>query len=360
MTRILKLSKGSVFMKKIKLTKIISIVLILGMILSFCGCKKMTSTESNFSSGYSTTSDFVSSDDYVEQYYTLTQPDGTKVIVNENQEVIENATINEDGSVTITDKDTGKTTNISTNDIKDFDTTIGEDDTTSSVTSSTSSKVETTKPSTDNKKPTTSNNVSSAVSTPTTSTNVPSSNPTTSNSTTTSSETSSSTELTPLTASEIKQVEDYFFKLVNEERARVGVQPLTRNSTLDKAANIRVNELLKEYSHTRPTGEQYFTVLTELKYGTPHEDIWSDDGINWNTSISYDFGASGENLAGDYNTSKRTLQEIANSFFTNFRYSAGHYQNMINGNFNYTGISVNSYIDNNVFKCDIIHIFTEQ
>lgn len=351
-------------MKKIKLTKIISIVLILGMILSFCGCKKMTSTESNFSSGYSTTSDFVSSDDYVEQYYTLTQPDGTKVIVNENQEVIENATINEDGSVTITDKDTGKTTNISTDDIKDFDTTIGEDDTTSSVTSSTSSKVETTKPSTDNKKPTTSNNVSSAVSTPTTSTNVPSSNPTTSNSTTTSSETSSSTALTPLTASEIKQVEDYFFKLVNEERARVGVQPLTRNSTLDKAANIRVNETLTNFSHTRPDGNGCYTILTDLKYGTPHEDIWSDDGINWNTTITYESGAYGEILTKvcyteNFNINDR-VKDIATWIFDNYKASPNHYALLTSSNFNFTGTSVISFVQGDSLNHYNIMFFTEQ
>lgn len=169
-----------------------------------------------------------------------------------------------------------------------------------------------------------------------------------------------SAEFTPFTDAEIKQVEDYFFQLVNEERVRVGVQPLTRNATLDKAAKIRVDETLTNFSHTRPNGTNYFTVLTELKYGIPHEDIWSDDGINWNTTISYDYGASGENLAGDYNTSKRTLQELSRSFFDSFRHSAGHYQNMISSNFNYTGISVNSYIENNAFKCDIIHIFTEK
>lgn len=351
-------------MKKIKLTKIISIVLILGMILSFCGCKKMTSTESSFSSGYSTTSDFVSSDDYVEQYYTLTQPDGTKVIVNENQEVIENATINEDGSVTITDKDTGKTTNISTDDIKDFDTVIGEDDTTSSVTSSTSSKVETTKPSTDNKKPTTSSNVSSTVSTPVTSTDVPNSNPTTSSSTTTSSETSSSTALTPLTASEIKQVEDYFFKLVNEERARVGVQPLTRNATLDKAANIRVNETLTNFSHTRPDGKGANSVLTDVTYGIKGENIWSDDGINWNTEIEYSAGAFGEILtnAGVISSSqqKENLNNIAQEMFNAYKNSQGHYSHMISKSYTKVGISIISYRNENIITQHNLTIFTEQ
>lgn len=231
----------------------ISIILVIGIMLSFCGCKKMNANESNFSSGY----------------------------------------------ITLTDKDTGKINNSSTDDIKDFNTTTEENDTASTVTSSTYSKVETIKPSTD-KKPTSSSDVSSTiVSTPTTSSN-----------TEKSSESSYSTELTPLTAAEIKQVEDYFFQLVNEERARIGVQPLTRNATLDKAAKIRVDELLKEYSHTRPNGTNYFTVLTELKYGTPHEDIWSDDGVNWNTTISYDYGASAENLAGDYNTSATEILTI--------------------------------------------------
>lgn len=351
-------------MKNINIIKIISIVLIIGIMLSFCGCKKMNATESNFSSGYIAASDFVFTDDNKTQYYTLTQPDGTKVVVNGNGEIVENTTINEDGSITITDKDTGKTTNISAGDVKEFDTTIGENDTTSSVTSSTSSKVETTKPSTDNKKPTTSNNVSSTASTPTTSTDASTTPPTTSSNTTVSTESNPATELTPLTAAEIKQVEDYFFQLVNEERARVGVQPLTRNSTLDKAANIRVNETLTNFSHTRPDGKGANSVLTDVTYGIKGENIWSDDGINWNTEIEYSAGAFGEILtnAGVIISpqQKENLKNIAQEMFDAYKSSQGHYSHMISKSYTKVGISIISYRNENIITQHNLTIFTEQ
>lgn len=354
-------------MKNINIIKIISIVLIMGIMLSFCGCKKMNATESNFSSGYIAASDFVSSDDYVEQYYTLTQPDGTKVVVNGNGEIVENTTINEDGSITITDKDTGKTTNIGAGDVKDFDATIGENDTSSTVTNptvstSTSSKTEATNPSND-KKPT-SNNTSSTASTPTTSTDASTTPPTTSSNTTVSTESNPATELTPLTAAEIKQVEDYFFQLVNEERARVGVQPLTRNSTLDKAANIRVNETLTNFSHTRPDGKGANSVLTDVTYGIKGENIWSDDGINWNTEIEYSAGAFGEILtnAGVISSpqQKENLKNIAQEMFNAYKNSQGHYSHMISKSYTKVGISIISYRNENIITQHNLTIFTEQ
>ncbi len=48
---------------------------------------------------------------------------------------------------------------------------------------------------------------------------------------------------------------------VNQERAKVGVQPLVLDEELMEAAMIRVKELPISNSHTRPDGSRCFTVL---------------------------------------------------------------------------------------------------
>ena len=52
-------------------------------------------------------------------------------------------------------------------------------------------------------------------------------------------------------------------RMVNEERAKVGLSPLRTTTSLDKAAQIRAEELTKYYSHTRPDGRLCYTVLYE-------------------------------------------------------------------------------------------------
>lgn len=353
-------------MKNINIIKMISIVM--GIMLSFCGCKKMNANESNFSSGYITTSDFVSTDNDETQYYTLTQSDGTKVVVNENGEVIENTTINEDGSIIVIDKNTGAKITIGSEKIKEFNNETGEN--TENATS-TVSKNENSTTSTNNKEPVVSNKDNNEnntlVTTPTVPDNpqdTPTNNPTENTPSNNPPAEESPTELMPLTAAEIKQVEDYFFQLVNEERARVGVQPLTRNATLDKAANIRVNETLTNFSHTRPNGKGAGSVLTDVTYGIKGENIWSDDGINWNTEIEYFAGVFGEILtnAGAISSSqqKENLNNIAQEMFNAYKNSQGHYSHMISKSYTNVGISIISYRNENIITQHNLTIFTEQ
>lgn len=338
------------------------------MILSFCGCKKMNANESNFSSGYITTSDFVSTDNDETQYYTLTQSDGTKVVVNENGEVIENTTINEDGSIVVIDKDTGATITIGSEKIKEFNNETGEN--TENVTS-TVSKNENSTTSTNNKKPVASNKDNNEnntlVTTPTVPDNpqdTPTNNPTENTPSNNPPVEENPAELTPLTAAEIKQVEDYFFQLVNEERVRVGVQPLTRNSTLDKAANIRVNETLTNFSHTRPDGKSSNSVLTDVQYGIKGENIWSDDGVHWNTEVQYSAGTMGEILTNAgliySQQQKEDLSNIAREMFNSYKNSPGHYSHMIYNSYTNVGVSIISYRNENIITQHNLTIFTEQ
>ena len=167
------------------------------------------------------------------------------------------------------------------------------------------------------------------------------------------------------TASQLAAIENDFFNLVNEERARVGAPALTRNATLNQAAKIRANEQLSLYSHTRPNGTEWSTVFQEVKYGKLEERITSTDGINWVKEMVYSYGAGAENLGtsggSDYSN---VLNNYAKSSFSGFRYSQAHYSSMINSNYKNTGIAIsfNETTSNGIkiLNLYIVQLFTTE
>ena len=63
--------------------------------------------------------------------------------------------------------------------------------------------------------------------------------------------------------SDLIAITEGFHRLVNEERARVGVHKLTSNSFLKQAATIRSKEITSKFSHTRPDGTSCFTAIPD-------------------------------------------------------------------------------------------------
>lgn len=102
------------------------------------------------------------------------------------------------------------------------------------------------------------------------------------------------------------------YEITNNYRSLVGVPSLTLDSSLVEAANIRAKELSDSFSHTRPNGSSCFTVLSEL-------------GISYSTA--------GENIAAGYSSSQSVME--------GWRFSSGHYQNIISSKFKKIGIGVN-------------------
>lgn len=102
------------------------------------------------------------------------------------------------------------------------------------------------------------------------------------------------------------------YEITNNYRSLVGVSSLTLDSSLVTAANIRAKELSDSFSHTRPNGSSCFTVLSGL-------------------GISY--GTAGENIAAGYSSSQSVME--------GWRFSSGHYQNIISSKFKKIGIGVN-------------------
>lgn len=67
------------------------------------------------------------------------------------------------------------------------------------------------------------------------------------------------------------------FDLINEEREKRGIAPLEYNPVLQEACNVRAQEIVDKYSHTRPDGTSCFSILGEfdLSYRTCGENIYS-------------------------------------------------------------------------------------
>ncbi len=105
--------------------------------------------------------------------------------------------------------------------------------------------------------------------------------------------------------------------LVNNERTKYGLSALSsQNVLLNNAAYTRACEQAKTFSHTRPNGTSWTTVL-------------NDNGINYSNA--------GENVAYGQSTPKEVMEAWMNS--------TGHRENILNPNYSEIGVGV--YSDNN-------------
>lgn len=97
--------------------------------------------------------------------------------------------------------------------------------------------------------------------------------------------------------------------LVNAERAKAGLNPLVLDEEIASAALVRARETEISFSHTRPDGRTFSTVLT-------------DNGIK--------FRGAGENIAWG----QRSPEEVMEGWMN----SAGHRANILNPNFTKIGV----------------------
>ncbi len=98
-------------------------------------------------------------------------------------------------------------------------------------------------------------------------------------------------------------------RLVNEERAKVGLPGLVSEADIEAAALVRAKEIEVSFSHTRPNGSGFSTALRE-------------QGVS--------FMGAGENIAWG----QRTPQEVV----TGWMNSEGHRTNILNAKFTKIGV----------------------
>lgn len=102
--------------------------------------------------------------------------------------------------------------------------------------------------------------------------------------------------------------------LVNEQRAKYGLAPLTIDSNMEKAALVRAREIQTSFAHTRPDGSSFSTAL-------------KDAGVSYRQS--------GENIAWG----QRTPEEVMNGWMN----SSGHRANILNSSYSRIGVG---YVQN--------------
>ncbi len=98
-------------------------------------------------------------------------------------------------------------------------------------------------------------------------------------------------------------------RLVNNERAKYGLQPLAQTDGLTAVARVRAKEIVASFSHTRPNGSSCFTAAKEA-------------------GISY--RAAGENIAYGYPSPEAVVNGWMNS--------EGHRKNILSPSFGKLGI----------------------
>ena len=94
--------------------------------------------------------------------------------------------------------------------------------------------------------------------------------------------------------------------LVNAERANLGIEPLRLADDLQEEAEIRAQEIVEIFSHTRPDGSDCFTVM-------------SNRGRT-----------CGENIAAGHASASETVEQWMNS--------EGHRENILNPDFHELGV----------------------
>lgn len=99
--------------------------------------------------------------------------------------------------------------------------------------------------------------------------------------------------------------------LVNKERKAQGLDALTMDANMQKAAKARAKEIVQKFSHERPNGKQYYTVLKSY-------------------NVSYTRVA--ENIAAG----QQSAQEVMNSWM----HSSGHKQNILNKSYSRIGVAM--------------------
>ena len=141
-------------------------------------------------------------------------------------------------------------------------------------------------------------------------------------------------------AAPLKSIEDEIVRLVNIERSKNGLAPLTSNWQAARCARIKSQEMIDKnyFSHTSPTYEfvgllpcpsvremidkNYFS-HTSPTYGSPFKMM---------ESFGLRFSAAAENIA----YGQRTAQEVMNSWMN----SPGHRANILSKSYTQIGVGV--------------------
>ena len=124
-----------------------------------------------------------------------------------------------------------------------------------------------------------------------------------------------------------KDIEQEILRLVNVERKKAKVKALTFGDDYYECAKLRASECnsVETFSHTRPNGKAWYTVLKELK--------------------APDYKIAGENIALYFQTPEQVVNEWMNS--------EGHRKNILHPDFKVLAVGVEETPDWEGYYCGV-------
>ncbi len=160
----------------------------------------------------------------------------------------------------------------------------------------------------------------------------------------------SGTDQLTISRETLDKIKMEFLRLVNAERAGLELGTLTLNESLDNAASIRSNETLELFSHTRPNGEPYHTVIDPAVYDYTM--------LGENLCMTTHVGTGSYRPAQDkWVASDAQIEAAAAWTFTLFKNSPGHYENMITPGYKECGIGISYAVDDGIPYFYTAHLF---
>ncbi len=147
----------------------------------------------------------------------------------------------------------------------------------------------------------------------------------------------------------LERIKQEFLNLVNLERSGKQLNQLTLNGELDRVAAIRDDEIQELFSHTRPNGELYYSLVDESAY--PYMIVGE------NICMTSHVGSGSYTAADKWVGSQSQIEAAAAWTFVLFKNSPGHYANMIHEEYQDCGIGISYEVENGIPYFYTAHIF---
>lgn len=147
----------------------------------------------------------------------------------------------------------------------------------------------------------------------------------------------------------LERIKQEFLNLVNLERSGKQLNQLTLNSELDRVAAVRDDEIQELFSHTRPNGELYYSLVDESAY--PYITVGE------NICMTSHVGSGSYTAADKWVASDAQIEAVAAWTFTLFKNSPGHYANMVHMDYEECGIGISYKVENGIPYFYTAHIF---
>ncbi len=137
-----------------------------------------------------------------------------------------------------------------------------------------------------------------------------------------------------LNAEELDQIRNNLINSVNKERKKGAKNILvTQNDTLEKTGTVRAKEIIKKWSHTRPNGSSWATVL--FSYGINKKNLLAGEDL---AKISF-------NAKAEYSDS--FIDQVSEIIHESLMNSPTHKSVILDKNYRQIGIGITSVLKGN-------------